>query len=108
MERRPSLLRTGLLVWLSGFIFVDFERVWIVDGSGFLEDGKDVFRILFHHYAAVCLGLRHWMDVLVVLKNSCWNMYLQKPRNKHRSIIGLVVEFVVAIDEARVRFTDDA
>jgi hypothetical protein len=24
------------------------------------------------------------------------------------SIIGLVVEFVVAIDEARVRFTDDA
>ena len=26
----------------------------------------------------------------------------------HRSIIGLVVEFVVAIDEARVRFTDDA
>jgi hypothetical protein len=26
----------------------------------------------------------------------------------HTSIIGLVVEFVVAIDEARVRFTDDA
>ena len=25
-----------------------------------------------------------------------------------RSIVGLVVEFVVAIDEARVRFTDDA
>ena len=25
-----------------------------------------------------------------------------------RSIIGLVVEFIVAIDEARVRFTDDA
>ena len=24
------------------------------------------------------------------------------------SIIGLVVEFIVAIDEARVRFTDDA
>ena len=24
------------------------------------------------------------------------------------SIVGLVVEFVVAIDEARVRFTDDA
>ena len=27
---------------------------------------------------------------------------------KFRSIVGLVVEFVVAIDEARVRFTDDA
>ena len=27
---------------------------------------------------------------------------------KIRSIIGLVVEFIVAIDEARVRFTDDA
>lgn len=26
----------------------------------------------------------------------------------YRSIVGLVVEFVVAIDEARVRFTDDA
>ena len=26
----------------------------------------------------------------------------------YQSIIGLVVEFVVAIDEARVRFTDDA
>ena len=25
-----------------------------------------------------------------------------------KSIIGLVVEFIVAIDEARVRFTDDA
>ena len=29
-------------------------------------------------------------------------------RNISTSIIGLVVEFVVAIDEARVRFTDDA
>ena len=28
--------------------------------------------------------------------------------NTSTSIIGLVVEFVVAIDEARVRFTDDA
>ncbi|KAJ5507590.1 hypothetical protein N7527_009733 [Penicillium freii] len=28
--------------------------------------------------------------------------------NHTTSIIGLVVEFVVAIDEARVRFTDDA
>ena len=28
--------------------------------------------------------------------------------NISTSIIGLVVEFVVAIDEARVRFTDDA
>ena len=29
--------------------------------------------------------------------------------NSHQtSIIGLVVEFIVAIDEARVRFTDDA
>jgi hypothetical protein len=27
---------------------------------------------------------------------------------EYRSIIGLVVEFIVAIDEARVRFTDDA
>ena len=29
------------------------------------------------------------------------------PSGYHR-IVGLVVEFVVAIDEARVRFTDDA
>ncbi|KAJ5814557.1 hypothetical protein N7474_006334 [Penicillium riverlandense] len=33
-----------------------------------------------------------------------WN----PPLSRHESIIGLVVEFVVAIDEARVRFTDDA
>ncbi|OJI97969.1 hypothetical protein ASPVEDRAFT_439904 [Aspergillus versicolor CBS 583.65] len=29
-------------------------------------------------------------------------------RKTTTSIIGLVVEFIVAIDEARVRFTDDA
>lgn len=35
--------------------------------------------------------------------------YFQQPTAFHTtSIIGLVVEFVVAIDEARVRFTDDA
>ncbi|KAJ5722521.1 hypothetical protein N7488_000556 [Penicillium malachiteum] len=36
---------------------------------------------------------------------------MKKPQFKiltSTSIIGLVVEFVVAIDEARVRFTDDA
>ncbi|KAJ5410469.1 uncharacterized protein N7487_004828 [Penicillium crustosum] len=32
----------------------------------------------------------------------------QRIANHTTSIIGLVVEFVVAIDEARVRFTDDA
>ena len=32
----------------------------------------------------------------------------QTPNFLTASIIGLVVEFVVAIDEARVRFTDDA
>ncbi|KAJ5944222.1 hypothetical protein N7516_004390 [Penicillium verrucosum] len=32
----------------------------------------------------------------------------QRTRYHTTSIIGLVVEFVVAIDEARVRFTDDA
>ena len=30
------------------------------------------------------------------------------PSLTRTSIVGLVVEFVVAIDEARVRFTDDA
>ncbi|KAJ5764158.1 hypothetical protein N7533_002839, partial [Penicillium manginii] len=35
-------------------------------------------------------------------------IYTQPHRPTSSSIIGLVVEFVVAIDEARVRFTDDA
>ena len=36
-------------------------------------------------------------------------LYSQHPSlHTSTSIIGLVVEFVVAIDEARVRFTDDA
>ena len=35
-------------------------------------------------------------------------MYLKIERLQITSIVGLVVEFVVAIDEARVRFTDDA
>lgn len=36
------------------------------------------------------------------------NILKYGPHRHQPSIIGLVVEFVVAIDEARVRFTDDA
>ena len=35
-------------------------------------------------------------------------MYPKSESLQITSIVGLVVEFVVAIDEARVRFTDDA
>ena len=35
-------------------------------------------------------------------------MNVQSKQFSATSIIGLVVEFIVAIDEARVRFTDDA
>ena len=35
-------------------------------------------------------------------------MSLTETTSITNSIVGLVVEFVVAIDEARVRFTDDA
>ena len=40
-------------------------------------------------------------EITCLIKH-CW------PRFLTTSIVGLVVEFVVAIDEARVRFTDDA
>ena len=43
---------------------------------------------------------------LVVFKFS--DSQCQKSSKRISSIIGLVVEFIVAIDEARVRFTDDA
>ncbi|RAL12529.1 uncharacterized protein BO97DRAFT_59007 [Aspergillus homomorphus CBS 101889] len=42
--------------------------------------------------------------------HSC-NIWFRRDKDNvkmHQSIIGLVVEFIVAIDEARVRFTDDA
>ena len=54
--------------------------------------------------------------LLIVCNDAPSGMYSQAPLScSHNwpaitstSIIGLVVEFVVAIDEARVRFTDDA
>ena len=44
------------------------------------------------------------------VRQDCTIRSYSHTRNLHTStsIIGLVVEFVVAIDEARVRFTDDA
>ena len=48
----------------------------------------------------------YWVRVLLyVLLEIYYNIRTVFPST---SIIGLVVEFIVAIDEARVRFTDDA
>ena len=50
----------------------------------------------------------------LTLTRTQWGLRLTESYSQHpdlhtsTSIIGLVVEFVVAIDEARVRFTDDA
>lgn len=46
-----------------------------------------------------------WMFLYVIAYGLCTNIMVVLTS---RSIIGLVVEFIVAIDEARVRFTDDA
>ncbi|KOS46611.1 hypothetical protein ACN38_g2389 [Penicillium nordicum] len=57
-----------------------------------------------------------WLENLDVVEpnltesETCAIRSYRQHRSLHTSasIIGLVVEFVVAIDEARVRFTDDA